>query len=265
MPKKVTPFEEKTLDLLTIEDERSFRHVALYADLREVLRRDRYRFRVMRGKKPSWDRALFLNLTFWSPDAGGDILVSDRIPADVVTHVAWHHLAARALASRKNERPTAESLFLGESIASAFDLYLVGRLLSEAPHSEFLATQIPAMSDAAQSAGMSAARFTKMLGDIARDPERAFADLRSLLFDASVALFACKSASDAARALASFDAHRFGPLLHRYELANWVLYARAYGRAARDPLARKVDRSLRGGRLALDWLTTSWVIPAGRH
>ncbi len=43
------------------------------------------------------ERSLLLNLTFWSADAGGDILAEAALDADVVTHVAWHHLAARAL------------------------------------------------------------------------------------------------------------------------------------------------------------------------
>ena len=32
-------FDQRTVDELTIGDERSFRHVALYADLKEILRR----------------------------------------------------------------------------------------------------------------------------------------------------------------------------------------------------------------------------------
>ena len=256
--KLASAFEEKSIDALTIEDERSFRHVGLYADLKEILRRERYRFRVMRGRAATWDRALFLNLTFWSPDAGGDILVSDRIAADVVTHVAWHHLAARALKGRAGA-PTVESLFLGEAIASAFDLYLVGRLLGHAPKSEFLATQVPAMSEAAEAAGVSASELAELLASIAADPERAFADLRALLFDATLALHAARNAEEASRALARFDAHRFGVLLHRYELSNWVLYARAYGRAVPDPAARTVDRALRKKSVGLDWLTTEWV------
>ena len=53
---------------LVIEDERSFRHVALYEQLKAVLRRDGFVFRAPeRGAKhATWDRVLFLNLTFWS-------------------------------------------------------------------------------------------------------------------------------------------------------------------------------------------------------
>jgi hypothetical protein len=256
-------FQRRTVDELTIEDKRSFRHVALYADLEEVLRRAKYPFRVLPDALAGRaDRALLLNLTFWGADAGGDVLDSDTIPADVVAHAAWHHLAAKALAGRT--KPSVDGLFLGESIASAFDVYLVGRLLGHAPSSTFLETQVPAMADTALAAGLEEDDFEDLLEEIASDPDRAFVDLRQLLFDATAALFACEGVEDACAALASFDEHRFGPLLHRFELSNWVLYARAYGDATPDERARSIDASLRTEEHPLDWLTKEWVTPALR-
>lgn len=256
-------FSRRTVDELTIDDERSFRHVALYADLKEILRRTKYPFRVLPGALAGRaDRALLLNLTFWGPDAGGDVLESDTLPADVVAHAAWHHLAAKALPAAPGAAPSVDSLFLGEAIASAFDVYLVGRLLGHAPSSTFLESQVPAMADAADAAGLDEDGFESMLESIATDPERAFADLRELLFDATSALFACGTVEEASLALAKHDAHRFASLLHRYELSNWVLYARAYGSKAPDDRARTIDATLRSEKLSLDWLTNEWVTPA---
>jgi len=264
-------FRRATLDDLAIDDERSFRHVGLYADLKEVLRRSGYAFRVLpSGGAPRWDRALFLNLTFWGAGGssdGGDVLMEPRIPADVVAHVAWHHLAARAFAARPGDPPSADALFLGEAIASAFDVYLVGRLLGHAPSSSFLETQVPAMAEAADAAGLSEGDFERLLEEIAGDPDGAFEDLRELLFDAATSLVACRSADDALAALGRLEDRRFAPLLHRYELSNWILYARAYAGGALDPdpRVRDVDRSLRadgGPASALDWLDAAWVAPA---
>ena len=260
--------QTRTIDELVIEDERSFRHVGLYADLKEILRRDAYRFRVLpEALSRRWDRALFLNLTYWGagPEVGGDVLDREELPADVVAHAAWHHLAARALGGGEAGVQSADALFLGEAIASAFDVYLVGRLLGHAPESSFLETQVPAMADAADAAGLSEKSFEALLDGIARNPEAAFEDLRALLVDATRALVACENADEALVALAPFDARRFGPLLHRYELSNWVLYARAYGSRAMvpDPRAREIDRALRGeGVIAVDWLAEKWVAPA---
>ena len=254
-------FVDTTIDALTIDDEESFRHVGLYDDLKEVLRRARYPFHVLpTASAGRWDRALFLNLTYWGAEAGGDVLVEDRLAADVVAHVAWHHLAKIAL---KSTSPAA--LFLGEAIASAFDLYLVGRLLGHAPRSAFLATQVPAMAEAAEGAGLSEDAFEALLREVAGDPERAFEDLRVLLFDASSALFACHGASEALVQLSHFDAHRFGPLLHHYELSNWVLYARAHGDlTTEDSTTCEIDRALRQSAISLDWLAKEWVGPALR-
>ncbi len=257
----VARFARRTVDELTIEDEDSFRHVALYAELKEVLRRANYTFRVLpRAGRPGADRALLLNLTFWSAEAGGDILPDEHVPADVIAHAAWHHLAARALARDPGAPLSVDALFLGEAIASAFDVYLVGRLLGHAPRSTFLSTQVPAMAETADAAGLSAAGFEALIGGLADAPERAFAQLRELLTDATAALFAAKGSEAGLAALASFDRRPLSALLHRYELSNWVLYARAApGSASADRRARAVDRALRHARSPLDWLTSHWI------
>ena len=97
-------FRRLPLDGLFIEDERAFRHVELYGALKQALRRDGYLFRVPDPPPASWDRVLFLNLTFWDPGEGGDVLASAAVPADVVAHVAWHHLARRALGGAVGRR-----------------------------------------------------------------------------------------------------------------------------------------------------------------
>jgi hypothetical protein len=254
-------FRSLTVDELHIDDERSFRHVALYEELKQALRRDGYRFRVPpKGARTAWDRALFLNLTFWDADEQGDVLVDDHLDADVVTHVAWHHLTRKALASAA---PSADALILGESIASAFDLYLVGRLLGHAPDARFLETQVPSMAEVTEAAGLPEEGFEALLGEISADPDRAFEDLRELLFDATMALIGCAGVTQAAETLERFDAHRFAKLLHHYELSNWILYARAHApRSASVGLeARSIDRSLREAPVALDWLEQAWLTP----
>ena len=256
-------FETRILDELQIDDEDSFRHVALYADLKQILTRAKYKFLVLpESSAGRWDRALFLNLTLWGAQGQGDVLVDARLDPDVVAHVAWHHLAAAALCPAGT--PSADALFLGEAIASAFDVYLVGRLLGQAPDSPFLETQIPAISDAAMAAGMSSDDFETLLQGIAVDPERAFEDLRALLFDATTKLVSCRGADEALALFAELDSRRFGPLLHHYELSNWVLTARAGGDSALRPddRVRTFDRSLRDAKVSLDLLTSTWVAPA---
>ena len=268
-PEAPLALAQHALSDLEIEDERSLRHVAIYSELKEVLKRSGYTFLVLPpALEGRWDRALLLNLTFWGATdgsgarVGGDILVDRSLPADVVAHVAWHHLAATAL--HPSGPASADALFLGEAIASAFDLYLVGRLLGHAPASTFLETQVPAMAEAAEAAGLSEAGLDALLNDVARAPEAAFESLRQLLFDATRALLRCASATEGLRALAALDDHPLAPLLHRYELSNWVLHARAYvaDPLATDPAVDALDRALRAAPDAVEHLRAAWVPPA---
>jgi len=258
------PLLRVLLDDLTITDEASFSHVAIYTRLKRVLHDAKYPFHVAApGTQLSWDRATLLNLTFWSSDEGADVLCEDSIPADVVAHVAWHHLATAQLARLVPEAKaaSADALFFGEAIASAFDLYLVGRLLRNVPDSDFIATQVSIMGEAAEQAGLSESQLETLLEAVALDPERAFEDLRSLLFDVSCALLGCRSAPQAQLALESFSGHRFEALLHHYQLSNWVLYARAYGAAdaAQERAVLELDKALRAAPAALDWLAEHWL------
>lgn len=259
-------FQDCSVDDMDIEDEESFAHVALYSDLKQVLRDAHYRFRLLPASlEGRWEKALLLNLTFWGAADGADVMASRDVPADVLAHVAWHWLAARATGGDASQPPTAEALFLGESIASAFDVYLVGRLLGHSPESSFLQTQVEAMADRAVAAGMTDEAFEELLDGIVGDPDRAFSDLRELLMDATTALYASDTPEVALAALARFDGHRFGPLLHHYELSNWVLYARAYARPSEEARqkAAAIDRALRDAPVALDWLASHWIEAAG--
>jgi hypothetical protein len=262
-------FRTVSLDELTIDDERSLRSVALYDRLKQALRRTAYRFSIPApGAAASWDRVLFLNLTYWGGPRAGDVLCEDHIPADVVAHVAWHHLASRHHtandAANAPARPaTAAALMFGESIASAFDLYLVGRLLVTAPDCDFVTTQVPIMAEVADAAGLPAAGFEALMQEVSREPERAFEDMRALLLDVVTALLACADADHAQQALSGFAGHRFEPLLHHFQLSNWILYARAHAGApsADDARVAELDATLRAAPIALDWLADHWLAP----
>ena len=196
------------LSALSIDDEDDFRHVGLYTDLRKIALAAGKRALVLSPEGvQSWDRASFLNHVFWD-DETADVLCEAAMPADVLMHIAWHHLAHRGL------RPSPEAGLLGESIASAFDLYLVGRLLGHRPDSSFLESQVPRMLEAALAAGRSEAEFEQLLAFTSEQPETAFEEFRQLLFDASTSLSAPLSPEAAAKLLSGFDRHRFGCLLH---------------------------------------------------
>jgi hypothetical protein len=243
------------LNDLAIEDERSFRHVPVYARLKQRLVDDAYPFRVPADADEvgAWPRVLFLNLTWWNAATASDVLQEASIPADVVTHVAWHHVVRAALGA---DAATADGMLLGESVASAFDLYLLGRLLRHAPRSTWLRAQIPIMTEAAEAAGMPPPVFAALLEEVTADPSWAFESLRALLFDAGTRLLAAGGLDDAAAILDDLDDHRLSPLLHHYELSNWILYARAHAGHALGPIpaVRAFDAELRAAPDSLSCL-----------
>jgi hypothetical protein len=259
------PLRSVTLDELTIEGESSFAHVAIYAQLKRALRRSGHRFLVpVEPGQVSWDRALFLNLTYWEPEHGADVLCEERIPADIVAHIAWHGLVATQLGRVVAPGPASPgALFFAESIASAFDMYLVGRLLRNVPDSDFISTQVSIMGEAAAEAGLAEADFAALLEAVCEHPERAFEDLRALLFDAASAMFRCHGALQAQQELERLAGHRFEALLHHFQLSNWILYARAYATPANDQeqVIARLDATLRAEVSSLDWLTRQWIEP----
>jgi hypothetical protein len=252
------------LDELTIDDRASFAGIGIYERLEVMLRRSAHRFRIPEGRQTvSWDRALFLNLTYWDGAEGADVLCDDHIPADVVAHAGWHAVVSQELARRRSSPsapPSSAALFLAESIASAFDLYLTGRLLPRAPECDFVTTQVPLMAACAEEAGLTEAGFSALLEEVVREPERAFEDLRALLFDAASTLLACPGVAGAQAALEGLASCRFAPLLHHYQLSNWILYARAYAHPiVADDVAIEVDRTLRQVPVSLNWLDRHFI------
>jgi hypothetical protein len=259
MPLRSVPFDD-----IVIQDEASFAHVALYDRLKGVLRSAKHRFLVpAEGTVVGWDRAVFLNLTFWSGAASMDVLCDEHVPADVVAHVAWHHLAAEALNDGTAGAPSAAALFFGESIASAFDLYLVGRLLPNAPDSDFITTQVPILTEVAREAGLADEDFEALLAAIVAEPELAFEDLRALLFETALALLDCPDAVAAQAALEERAHHRFAPLLHHYQLSNWVLYARAYAASIGAAQPMKLHQRMKAAPDSLAWLEEHWLADRG--
>lgn len=238
---------------LTVEDERSLAHVEIYADLKQRARSIGLRFGVVGNDRA--DHATVLNLAFWRPGDVAEVLQDSVITADQLAHNMWHALAAEALG---DDARSVRGLLLAEAIASAFDIYLVGRLLGHAPDSDFLATQVPAMADAAQDAGCDEAQFEALLERATEEPEQSFELLRQLLFDVSFRLSSCEDLDAAADVLQSAEQHVFAPLLHHYELSTWVLFARCYGQAGGE-VAGSVHAALSAAPDSVAWLQREWL------
>lgn len=251
------PLRRVTIADLTIDDEDAYKHIALFGDLKTILRRSRYAFAVPGPEGLTASEALLLNLVYWTDGDAHDVLESTTIPADVVMHVGWHHVANHFLPG------CARAEILGEAIASAFDLYLVGRLLGHSGEAEFLESQVPRMADAAAEAGMSDEAFEQMLAATTESPEAAFEGLRATIYETTCALANAGTTEDALAILRAARDRPYGALLHHFELSTWVLKAR--GRLSADGAAgEEVERlhaTLKSEPVAMDWLSVNWVVP----
>lgn len=256
-------FSTVTLDALVIDDERAFSHMELFAPLARIVRDEGLTFRVAPPgtSHATWARALFLNLTFWHGDDASDVLSERRIPADVVAHIAWHHLAKGALAS---SAPSAEAMLLGESVASAFDLYMLGTLLAAGQECDFLVSQMDAITTALEDAGYDERDAALRFEAAASDPASAFESLRALLFDVSTSLLEARSLDEATAVFDRFDAHPDAPLIHHYELSNWILHCKAYAKGDERSAqkARDAHERLRAAESSIAWLDERWLRPA---
>jgi len=127
------------------------------------------------------------------------------------------------------------------------------------------------MQEAAEERGLDGDAFAALLNDVVENPEKAFEDLRALLYDAGLALTAATDARQAEAALDALRDRRFAVLLHHFQLSNWVLYARAYagkpGRAGLDEeraAIQKLDTTLRQAASSLGWLEEHWFAETGQ-
>ena len=71
----------------------------------------------------------------------------------------------------------------------------------------------------------------------------------------------CPGVDRAQAVLEGLADRRFAPLLHHYQLSNWILYARAYAAqpVVADDAAIDVDRTLRAAPISLDWLDRHFI------
>jgi hypothetical protein len=94
-----------SLDQLTIDDEQSVGQVPPYPRLKQALLDSGHRFCLPpEGETASWDRVVFLNLTYWT-ETGVDVLCDDHIAADVVASATNPLLQLPEELSRQRSAP----------------------------------------------------------------------------------------------------------------------------------------------------------------
>ena len=97
-------FRPATRDELTIDDRAPLTGVAIYQRLETFLRGSGHRFLIPEaGQQASWDRALFLNLTYWNVEAGADVILFPVDTAICLTSIRDAVITGRVTHARIDE------------------------------------------------------------------------------------------------------------------------------------------------------------------
>ena len=240
---------------LVVDDEQSFETLAEYRALKSALLRSECPFLVT-SEADGEQSSRLLNLAYWDPAEFLEVLPEAALSADQFAHNALHYCGHRALGAAAC---SVEGILFVESIASAADIYWLGRLLTEDPYAGFLESQVPAMSEAAESAGVAADEFAGLLQAAAADPSAAFGALRRTLFDTAIALVNATSVDEADEVLRAEAEQPWSALRHHYALSNWVLFARINGdKGAENDAVRSADKRLRESEDPMTDLASMW-------
>jgi len=231
-------------------------HVAEIEMLLAFAKKQGITFATVDEDGPAEDEARLLNLAFWHPGGVAEILDEPYLTADQLAHNTWHVAAEAALGDGAK---TIAGLLLAEAVASAFDVYLVGRLVGHHPDAPFLESQVPAMRDAALAAGRSEAEIEALVTRFVDTPEASFGELWALLYDVSLALVRAGDADAAATILRERRDDPLAALLHHYELPTWVLFARAYGEGDTSPSVNAAETAIRNADDPVRWLRDHWL------
>ena len=161
-----------SLDDLTIDDERSFAHVALQARLKQALRRSGHRFLVPAVAAPiSWDLGAVPE-----PDLLGRPGRRRRVVRGRTSRPTWWRTwpgttssAARSRPHRRHGAPPHHRGAVLRRVDRERVRSLSGRpAATNAPESDFITTQVPLMSECAQEAGPVGGGVHDHAGELSR-------------------------------------------------------------------------------------------------
>lgn len=158
-----------------------------------------------------------VNLLQWQVDQQLEYLDGDAVAADQVVHFALHHLWHRRIGS---DHPF--DLLFAECMASASDLYLLGKLSNGGEETDFLVDTLDSFGSYYEIYS-SESRLEKLVARILENPYQTMSAAVDYLFRLGVALL---SPQINLEALARFQDDLLYPLAHHYNISNWILTIR---------------------------------------
>ncbi len=207
---------------LVIEDEADYRAAGLGRLLAlscGFLERAGVRFGVMPEGRGT---ARLASLLSWQVAERLELLDEACVASDQLVHFALHQMVDRRLG---HDDPYA--VLLAETIASASDLYLLGKLAATDREPAFLVDTMESFSAWFELYAGDPDDLERLLASTVADPYAAMRSLCRYLLAATAPLLYPRDERSVTDTLTKAARDRAYPLLHHYNTTNWVLSIRA--------------------------------------
>lgn len=165
--------------------------------------------------------ARLLNLLQWDLQAATETIDGDGPIADQVIHAAMHHFSDACFGS-----DTAQTMLFGECLASAIDFYLLGKILAARIETDFVIDTIDSLASYYEQYG-DPEQLQTILETASAEPYPTFIQIASYLYQAVAPLLNARDPHTISQHLLKAQDHPYWPLLHHYNIGNWVLTLRA--------------------------------------
>ncbi|MDJ0842186.1 MAG: hypothetical protein QNK37_37140 [Acidobacteriota bacterium] len=172
--------------------------------------------------KAGHGRARLANLLSWQVDECLEYLDGDDLTTDQVVHFGLHQFAHHRLGSKH-----PHAVLFAETLASSADIYLLGKLAQAGMEPDFIHETLESFGFYYETYGDDAGHMEQLLSDLTTDPFGAMVTVGNYLFNFCTPLLYPASSDEPANILAVLQPHAYYPLVHHYNVTNWVLAIRA--------------------------------------
>ena len=174
--------------------------------------------------------ARLVNLVHWEVANQVEYLDEECVAADQLVHIAAHQVVAEILGSHH-----PHALLQAETFASALDLYLLGKLILAGEETDFLIETIESYASYCDLYGQGPAQLESLLRRIQTSPFVSLVEAATYLFQCTETLLENNDIGQATQRLGQLARDPLYPLVHHYNIANWVLALKARQPEHKDP------------------------------
>ena len=161
--------------------------------------------------------ARLVNLLQWDVGQQREYLDGDIVAADQVVHFALHQIWDKKIGSAH-----PHTMLFAECMASASDLYLLGRLSQAGEETDFLMDTLESFGSYYEMYGTEE-QLEELVTRIVEAPFETMIEAAAYLYHLGCRLL---EPSTDMGALLEFQDHLMYPLAHHYNISNWILTIR---------------------------------------